>query len=1320
MQETVPRTSRKANAAVAEGGSRAALGLDFQANVTAFALTHLISGQRLGGLDPQLDQVPVAVASESGGPGDDIRIELADGSIVEVQVKRGLTRGPRLWEPLDALALGLHEGAANFGLLIACPNASRPIRTHLARDLERIGSGRIDALSDIGEAWLARLAERRIPAAVCARMRIQVLAATNVAADAVRLAQAQLRGLLADPSQSGAAWTAVAADAASMIAFRSRRTIETALLALSARGIALRGDDRHSAGAASLQQLCKCVGEANASYSIVGLPKPLSIDASWLAQTARILADPLSEDEQFSDALGRYRGDGAPEGSNDRKSVHAATIGRFVAPSVVLAGPGMGKTTLLTKLAHGYSADGLPVLKVRLRVLVERMRSQGCGFEEGLFALGCDSSGLSPGAVRRAGFTQWVVLCDGLDECGLDRARIAEDLAVFARVHPAYRVVVTSRTIGYEAGALAAWRHYALDPLKHNKLATSIRSILQGMAFAEDRAQRVAAILESSPAIKTIAASPLLLGLATALALNRGSVGRTEADLYQDIFALVETAAVARARSSGLSSTEITRAIDLIGNELVLGDAEPAAQTLDRTAERFAVDFGCTMLEARRRCELALAYWCDVGLVERIHHQGTQMLAFVHKTFGEFACARFIQGESADRQRALIERAVALQADPVLDFAASLGLAELGFAVLLKSEPTWNQGAIIRALVLLNHARASDVQSVIRPLLERAYDLLRSASDDDLDRLGAAIIAVVPEHRKSLVDVATARTEDSSRAVRLVAWICLLQGNVALENREKLYAFARELTLPPESRDARAHLLGGIRLRPPVPKMLEMFAIRLGESLLVPRDAEMDALVTALYKHPGLSTSGFVIEVERLVERLDRDDFYRELRPHWYGHPKGLNLPDVDFKAFEAATSECEIAHLAALAGEAEADPRIAALPILPQLSAFVQITDYGGVHAGDVWHWGRPGWRSVEREVLGATVRLGVVDPERIAVEAASLLDKRDELRGHYSYVLLRKTAAVDLPPIDWAAARYLNLDTWKLEQALYHGSEFLLELAVKLLDPLLEDEGERRALVERVLADGQGDALWGVAELAKKLPTSVAVPLTLERLRRDPGKGAEYLFNIIEHHSPPLDADLETVLRDSLTTPNPRVAIGAARIIPLTGLGTTLRAALFEAIDGWANNPPPKPRIGQSPDPRDEIAKTLVKTATLTDEELVTLLPYRDDAVRDVAVARWKEKGSFRTLLLARAEAGELSGHQLSPFLSVPAAIDPQQRNAIMRLGSDDNPRMRRAILLPFDWPGFLDAKTRPLLEALAHDREPEIAALAGVLLENAPALA
>jgi hypothetical protein len=49
-----------------------------------------------------------------------------------------------------------------------------------------------------------------------------------------------------------------------------------------------------------------------------------------------------------------------------------------------------------------------------------------------------------------------------------------------------------------------------------------------------------------------------------------------------------------------------------------------------------------------------------------------------------------------------------------------------------------------------------------------------------------------------------------------------------------------------------------------------------------------------------------------------------------------------------------------------------------------------------------------------------------------------------------------------------------------------------------------------------------------------------------------------------------------------------------------------------------------------------------------------------------------------------------------------------------------MRRAILLPFDWPGFLDAKTRPLLEALAHDREPEIAALAGVLLENAPALA
>lgn len=113
-------TTKSTSKAAGEGGSRAAGGLGFQANATAYVLTHLLTGQSLGGLSSLLDSAPIAVSAESGGPGDDLRIELADGRVVEAQVKRGLKRGRHLWDALEALAVGISRNEADFGLLIVC------------------------------------------------------------------------------------------------------------------------------------------------------------------------------------------------------------------------------------------------------------------------------------------------------------------------------------------------------------------------------------------------------------------------------------------------------------------------------------------------------------------------------------------------------------------------------------------------------------------------------------------------------------------------------------------------------------------------------------------------------------------------------------------------------------------------------------------------------------------------------------------------------------------------------------------------------------------------------------------------------------------------------------------------------------------------------------------------------------------------------------------------------------------------------------------------------------------------------------------------
>lgn len=1317
-------TTKQASRAAAEGGSRAAGGLAFQANVTAWVAAHMLAGQRLGGLDALIDQPAVAIAAETAGPGDDLCIELGDGRRVEVQVKRGLSRGPRLWEALGALAAGVHRGETDFGLLVTCPQASKPILVDLARDLERIGSGRTDQLSAIGAMFADQLKAAAIPFSACTRVRIVALAAVGGAeGDAIRAAQALLRGVVAETVQILPAWELLARDALRLIELRGRRSLEDALSLLVGRGIVVRSDTGTTAPAALLHRLADWAHHTNATYSIVGLAAPLPIDSSWLVQTAHILADPVADADSFTDALLLYRNQSSQEVGNRREDVHGSTLGRFVRHCVVLAGPGMGKTTLLTKLARTYAAEGLPVLKVRLRALAERMRTSGCGFEEGLFALGCDSSGVSAAAAREAGFTQWVVLCDGLDECGSDRGAIANGIASFARAHACYRVIVTSRTIGYQPGALAGWRHYALSPLTRERLSNSVAPILHGLALGEQAPDvaAIVAILQSSPAITEIAGSPLLLGLATALALGQGSIGRTEADLYSAIFAMVEKAAVARAGQPGLTDTEIARVIAVIGHALVMHPAESSAGTLDRAARQLARDFGCTRLEARRRCDLALTYWCEVGLLERIHHQNNEMLAFVHKTFGEFACARYICEAEAGEYRTLIAEAVALQADPVVDFVAALGLAAEAFDQLLGGPSPWDPATVMRALALLNHAQPSDVAGFIDALLARAFALLSSASRNELDRIGGGVVAVRSEHREALLAACRSHLDDPSPDVRLVAWTCLIDADVTSDRRQGLLAFAKELAVPVESRRERELLLGGVRGRPPVPELLLDFAVKLADHLLGERNSHADDAVVDLLRHPGLNMAGFLIKLEPVLERHRRDDVHEIMRRHWYGEKPflGLGLEGLDIDGFADAMNKFEVVQLEALAGDALPDFRITAstTSVFPQLSAYRELTNWGESHAGDVWQWRRESWREVEREVIRAVARLGTIDSDKIAVEAATWLVVRDKFNEHKSIRLFDRTGAVDVLPLDWRAARDLPLDRWKIEQALHHGSEFLLRLAVNLLDAVLSEE-ERSIVVQRTLKDGKGDTLWAAAELAKGLPAATAVPLALERLAHDAASGAEYMFNIIEHHAPILEGRIATIVGTSLTAPRPRVAIGAASTIGTLGASESFRELLFAAIDHWTTNPPARPKVGEPPDPRREIAKTLADGPELADPELARLLPYREGTVRDLVTARWLHSRSFRDLLLDQAERGALSAYHLSAMLEHPVTLSPRQRAAAVRLAASADPKMRRAVVKLFAWPGFPSLGSRTALRTLASDPEPEIAMIARALLDGAPA--
>jgi hypothetical protein len=123
------------------GGPTASGGFNYQAAVTAITMAHAASGAPLHWLEGVAYDAPTAVAAESGGGGDDIRLSFADGTFAEIQVKSGLQAGQALWDALDGLAQAVESGQAHYGLLVVSPSSSGTIRNALAEDLVKLGEG---------------------------------------------------------------------------------------------------------------------------------------------------------------------------------------------------------------------------------------------------------------------------------------------------------------------------------------------------------------------------------------------------------------------------------------------------------------------------------------------------------------------------------------------------------------------------------------------------------------------------------------------------------------------------------------------------------------------------------------------------------------------------------------------------------------------------------------------------------------------------------------------------------------------------------------------------------------------------------------------------------------------------------------------------------------------------------------------------------------------------------------------------------------------------------------------------------------------------
>lgn len=1010
------------------GGAAAAGGFKFQDAITAIAGAHLAAGVKLGWLSGLANDVPVTIDAETGGAGDDIGITLENGDYVEVQAKKGLQKGPDFWAALLKLAGGLAAGDIDYGLLAVSPDASSTIREDLANDIERISGGRTDDLKEISGEFLTKLkAAQHDHLAICQRLRIRVLSALPVQNGDEKAALQLLRNICAASSDAERAWEVLGKDAGDLVARRRRWNAQSLATLMSSNGIALH-QDRSVSGL--LQQLMQWNASTNADFPLPGWQTRLPLGALLPMRAIRVAYTPSAASQQ--DALESYRSAGVSSAIDDLFA--GQHIARFHWRSVVSAGAGLGKSTLMKALASAYAKSGIPVLKVNLKT-VDAAVLAGRPFEDAIFEHGLDGSNVRPAGFRGAP-CEWLLLADGLDDCGSRRASVAEMIRNFAAGHRQARIVVTTRPIGYDTAALADWRHYVLLAPDKDAGANNLAQLVTagGKPFTDKDAK---AALANTTAAAAIVTSPLLLAMAASLLLSGETLPSSKGKLYEAMLRL-HARSKSVAQPTGVSTAILDRIFNLLGRKLQDTPAAGAQDLIKRCAAEIAPELGKTALAATSDVEAALHYWERLGLIEKLHHSDGELFGFTHKTFGEFAAARFVAGLQADVRRATIEAMLSTPAQAeVFSFVGGLGHGDLIVDILTSGREDARVDGLHRALALLDDADADVSVRGANALVAHAFAFIDQGDQDEIFVIGEAL-ADLAERRPELVGPsAQARLQSDDVRTALIATACAVASGTP-------YA-------PPDVRDTYARLRAAIPL-PPHPTLLTPRAPasqrvgaerdllqRLAFAVLksLPNDAAQHFVDTAI--DDELMNTGFMLEIDaHLVslglkepERLFRDKFSM-------GFLYQLMKPPAEW---DAARLEAFTALATAMAiGEDDADDAGDTQRPLVHFAAFIQRTRFFDIEVGDIQNWTDAFDPAPLRAVVQAfRDRLGL-DAVELTLDAAAL---RAMLDADPTCSPFRLLPMVDGPELDKEAI----YDRALVRKAFAHPSRWVRWLASRLL---------------------------------------------------------------------------------------------------------------------------------------------------------------------------------------------------------------------------------------------------------------------------------
>lgn len=397
------------------------------------------------------------------------------------------------------------------------------------------------------------------------------------------------------------------------------------------------------------------VEKVNNHIWIIGLGKQLPIEQAWI-QLQLIKRDDLlkmevcNEDKEM--ILTTYH-----EYSTRHEDVY--DVEAVLEPSrntVILAGPGMGKSTLCKKLLFIAVRSGYRAIKISLMDVAGYMR-EGQSFDEALRSTMVQSLEFQLEKEEIEGQFKFLFL-DGLDECGDIRRKVAQEISVWSMGHQSVKIVLTSRPIGYDFFPLQDFEHLEIQTLNPDYLNSYVKKLLEELELDNQELcmEWFDKQLKHREIKKLACRSPLLLGFLIQMSIKKKYFGQYRCELYEQI--LVEwLQGSSRENEKKISDSELLRGIEIIAFYMLshVNEMYQGAYTKTKIAEYVGIAFEeeleCRKLVGRQKAEVCVDFWTERGILDRSYFQGEERYLFLHLNIGEYLAGRYISQLSDKNKR---------------------------------------------------------------------------------------------------------------------------------------------------------------------------------------------------------------------------------------------------------------------------------------------------------------------------------------------------------------------------------------------------------------------------------------------------------------------------------------------------------------------------------------------------------------------------------------------------------------------------------------------------------------------------------------------